>query len=491
MCYIENNFSYNQELLHTNVKTSIIIATALSALLRVLLILQTGSPTLLSYEHLTYAQHISETGLPLLEDDMSWNGAFYDYAPLYHYLVAFVAIFTTIPLAAIIVTNIAGLFIPYLVYKLTEHVSTHQSAPAITAIASAAIPLLYAHTVIDTTPFTLAIVLVLLTLHVFLNTLRNPQHQTTLIITTTALALTSPLALIVAFGALLGLIIQQAQKQAVSKRLTEATLLLLFVSIWAALITYNNTIREHGMHTFWLYVNPAFSFVEIVAGIGILTVLAGSFGAFKYLSNKSTNQAYTIIGVCILITGLLILGVMQTHKAIILLGLLMLPLCSYVINSYAQNKYKSRIPNIYTIGAVIIAAVFVLTHLTPAAVSAAEQIPRAVTNQQIELVTQLPQSTDTYLWSQETGYLLNYYGHKSIITNNLYASKESTEILQELQQLPQANRIRYIEILTQQRIQRVITEHEAIPQDSCFDPILRTQTYEVKKRTCVIQSRTV
>lgn len=470
---------------------SVIVAIGLSIALRALLLLQSPTPTLASYEHLTYAKHILETGLPLLADNTSWLSAAYDYAPLYHYLVAFLGFFVPIKYAALAITNLAALSIPYLVYKLTDYVSTHKYAPDIAAIASSAAPLLYQQTVFETTPFSLALPLILLTLHVFYLTLKDPKNQPYLLVSAAALALTSPLALVLAAGLLLALVIRKIQHQTIPRKLTEATLFITFLSIWAALIFYSNAVQAHGIQILWMHPLSAPSIAQLATNIGVLTLIIGTYSAYNYLTEKHTPKAYPILATLIIVLLALTTQIIDLSQASLLASILFLPLCARFINIYTQQRHRSRIPKMYYLFSALILVVFLTTHLLPAITQGTQTLQNQPTQQQLQLVEMLQPSDKVYLWTQETGFLLQYYGHRTIITQNVQASPQSKEILEDLQQLTTANPVRYIEILSRNGINRVITPINQTPQNTrCFSKLYNTGIYEVNQRECVIESYT-
>lgn len=470
---------------------SVVIAIILSIALRVLILGQVAVPTFDSYQHLTYAQNILETGLPVYEDNTSWLGAEYDYAPLFHYIIAFLGIFIPLEYAGLVLINLFSLAIPILVYKLTQHLSTHQYAPDITALMSSAAPLLYQFTVLDVTPFALALPLILLTLHAFIGTIRNPQKQNFLLLSATALALTSPMGLILAAGLLLALIIRKVQHEKLPQRSTEATLFITFSGLWAALVFFKDSIQAHGLNTFWLQPNTVPELATLVTQVGVLTVIAGSYSAYNYFTEQHNPRAYPILGIVLAITITLFTGILRAEYAIILLSLLLLPLCARFINIYTQQRYRSRIPKLYHVGTVLLVLLLLVTHAVPAITHATKATTQTPTQQQLELVQSLHPSNDVYLWTQETGFLLQYYGHNTLITNNLYASTESIEILEQVQTLQAANPIQYIETLSALGVDRVITTVQDAPQnDRCFSTLYTSTQYEVNKRECVIESRT-
>ncbi|MFT4250489.1 MAG: ArnT family glycosyltransferase [Candidatus Woesearchaeota archaeon] len=470
-------------------KTSVTIATILTLIIQLLLLTQATGPTIESYEHLTYAEHIQETGLPLLQDEKTWNQATYDYPPLYHYLIAFLALFMNTITAAFIITTLATASIPYLTYKLTEHVSTHQQAPSITALASSFSPLLYQQTTLQTTPYTLAIPLILLTLHAYISTTRSPKHQTLLLISTTALALTTPLSILVAIGLLLAVTLTKIQQKEVPKKTVEATLLVTFVSIWAALITYNNTIRDHGIQTFWNHSNQLADITTIVAGIGILTVLAGSYAAYTYIQDKTTTKAYPILGVILAIILAMSTNVINNNQAILLLSLLLLPLTAKTINLYTQEKHKARIPQSYNALAAIIIILFLTAHALPAITNAPETLTQTLTPQQQELLTTLPPSEHTHHWNEELGFALHYHGHKTLLTSNQYANKHSQETKETINQLPTATLTQQVHILNDLGVQRIITTTPSKYTLPCYTRVHTTNYYEVNQLQCVVQSQ--
>ena len=73
-----------------------------------------------SYFHLRQAEHIQSTGLPLFNDDLSYNGRQYIFMPLYHYILASSSFLFPSSLSLKIITNMIACSLIFAVYLLSN-----------------------------------------------------------------------------------------------------------------------------------------------------------------------------------------------------------------------------------------------------------------------------------------------------------------------------------------------------------------------------------
>lgn len=469
-------------------RKSIVAAILISAAIRIAILHQTSGVTYAGYEDLTQIKHIVETGLPLTTDASAWGGAIYNTLPLYHYLAAFTSILLPIPHAALLVSNAAALAIPLAVYGLAKEVTTQYRAPDILALASAFTPLLYRETVITADPIALALPLFFGAYYYFLRLGKTPKDQALFLILTIALTATHPISILFVIAMLVTLLLKRIQAIEFSQPMAEAAFSATFFVTWANLLIYKETLQTHGISAL-TQAQGALSIPYAATNIGLLVLLAGTYATARYLAAEQNQSAHALAALALTTAALTLLRLLPQTTGLLLISITLLPLSAGAIQDYQNSRHRSRAPNLYSFGAVLLAALFLTTNAAPAIALGYEQLANTPSQQEHELMHELARTPRavTY-WDATHGDFLRYHGFGTPTTQNTRVSADTQQITHDLAELQTANNpVRYIELLNKHDIELLILENSTQTPitERCFTQ-LETTNYEVYKLRCVI-----
>lgn len=468
---------------------SVIIAVLISAILRITILTQVTGVDYQAYQELTIINQIAETGIPQTQDPILWGGSETGIQVLYHYLAAFITLILPTPHAALLLTNLAALSIPILAYALAREVSTNQTSASIIALASAFAPLLYQETVLNTTPITLAIPLLLGAYYYFLRLTKTPRDQYIFLILASALALTHPISLVLPAAMVITLLLKKIQAIPLNKATSEVTIFTTFFTVWANLLLNSNILQLNQISA--LIQEPIrISIGQALTNTGLLVVFAAAYATSRYLYQEKNPEAHTIISLAIVTLALTITQVLSLYVGLLLLSIALMPLCVGAIESYQKSKYTSRTPWAYTIVAGIFVIIFLVTNATTSVALGYTDINNTPTQEEQQLVQEIrDQVNQPTLWNQKRGDLLRYNNIPSIISSNSLISSNSQQIKNSLTRLEQANNpVRYIQVLNDLGVSVIILNqgHDAPITQRCFQEIPTTTTYEVYRVICEI-----
>jgi hypothetical protein len=119
-----------------------------------------------SYFHIRHVEHVTEHGLPLYEDPLSYGGRELVFLPFFHYFAAFFDLFLPIELVAKILPNLLFASLTIIVYLISRHKLTN-SGPLFSAFIAGSLPILYSTNRFS--PESLFLPLIFLSIYAFMN----------------------------------------------------------------------------------------------------------------------------------------------------------------------------------------------------------------------------------------------------------------------------------------------------------------------------------
>ncbi len=484
---------YKKEALHPRMRKSVVIATAVAIglVIRIILLLQAPGLSYAGYDALIQVKHIQDTGLPLTHSP-AFGGGSYAHMPLFYYLLAFFSILIPSGTVALWLPNILISLLPIPVYLLAKELTPHDSAVAAVTLASPFVPLLYSATVIDATPLTLAIPLLLLTYYYFIRLSKTPRDQTHFLIAVIALTFTHPIALILVPAMAFTVLLTRIQRTRFSHAMAEAAIFTAFLTIWANVIIYKQALGYHGLATLTLQNSGFASGVSAVAAaLGVIPLLAGSYAAYRYLREERSGPMHAAVALALVTAALIPLRLIPATTGLLVLGAMLIVLCAPAIGELYEAQARSRAPGVYTAVLLLGIALFAVTSAVPAVASGITPFNSTVTPQDQAITQRITHSVPgaTVLWDEQHGYYLEYNGLHPLLVTDQRASADSRTVLSQVSSLQQAKSdIAILRVLQQYHVNvLVLSRNSTLPlSERCFAPLYKNEM-EVYHVQCVVQ----
>ena len=499
----------NNNRMNLNKKHAIILAilTISIFIIRILIAFSQPGFTYESYFHLRHIESIKETGLPLLNDPLSYGGRELRFLPLFHYLIAALSLILPLHLAAILLPNLFLALVPLIIYVIVQKITTNQHIPLICASMSAILPFLFNPN--SVTPETLFIPLFLLTLYAFLN-LEQPHYPHIYTLLFIATTLTSSATILLILGFALYLLLCFIENRLVPKQESEIVLFSLFFFVWSQLLFFKETFLTQGLSFIWQNIPPQIiqqyfptaSLLQVIASITIIPFIAGTVVVYKNLFQGKNAHAILLISFALVTSILTFFRFMKLSFALALFSIILTLLFAFFYEELATYLHKTKMSR-KTFFLPIITSIILAITILPATIGAIhnQQIP---TTSEIEAFQWLENSTPQpggVLALLEEGHLVTYFSKKPNVMDDqfllidnveerfndlhsLYTTSFQTQAIDLLQKY----QIRYL-VLSPRAQEIYGIQNFRYFDPACFVPIYNKEV-KIYKVTCTIEQKT-
>ena len=395
-----------------------------------------------SYFHLRQVEHISETGLPLYGDDLSYGGRELIFLPGFHYFMAFIDILLPLEFAAKIVPNILFSLLTIIIFFISKKITNSNTGSLLSAFITGFLPILY-HTN-SFTPESLFLPLVFLTIYAFMN-IKEKSYLTVYVICFLALSLISSatVLLLIGFGIYLLLSLLEGKKTGWAE--LELIIFSVFLFIWVQFLFYKNTFLTEGISFIWQNVPkqmiqqyfPTLPVLEAIVLVSVIPFLAGIYVVYKSLFELKGQKAFLLISFAISTTLLTWFRLIQFKLSLAFFGLILAILFSSFYKELLTYLQKIRVTklNKYILPTIIV--ILLLTIIFPAISTSLKQ--NTPTDEQIIAFQWLEENTiEEYgvVALLEEGHLITYYGkRKNLMDDQFHLIKNTEKRFQNLNSL--------------------------------------------------------
>jgi len=465
----------------------------------------TENPAYESYYGMRQVESISSTGMPLIYDNLSYQGRTTFSNPLLYYVLS---LFSLI-IPAIILFKYGGVVLSLLALFLIYHISKKLYkkpwlSVILVAIASLNPTIFTTHinTVVSSSLF---VILFLLIIHSFIQ-----QKHTYFIILIILATLTSSLSLIMVLGFIFYFILLKLE----SLRIKKSEFELLFFSavfiIWFNLISYKKLFFTFGSQSIWENVpaelqSKIFAELSISAAlnlIGIVPLVLGIYGIYSSLFEKRNRKILFIISFALSFAVLTWLGFLQVQE-----GLLYVILSFILVSGHSLLQIQSFFDKTVSpwISKLILALVIVISVISFSTIFIYQDIfisqaPSSDEIDAIQLLNKYVPADQTVIAHIQQGHMISALSHRKnfydeyfilaprsqqryVDARSIFLSQSQAHVLSLLHNYD----VKYIFIsdLTKKEYPTTTSLFET---SDCFDMVYSTKTTKVYKVQCVLKT---
>ncbi len=460
-----------------------------------------------SYFILKEVAHIKATGLPLIYDNLSYQGRTHIILPFFYYILAlFSWVLSPINLGKII-PNILASLLPVVVYLIGVKITNSKPLAAFGALVSIVNPVYLSETFNLVSIQSIMLPLEFMLLYLFISN-KKRSNNIWFVLLTFIVSLTSPLCFLLAVGFIIYYILVFSFNFKQRKGRVELGLFYLVTITWVNLIFYKNALYTYGWKIFWQnipspllnsYFTPT-SLFRTVQQIGLIPILFAFFTLYYYLFKRRDHDVYVLIGFLfanVFIMWLKIIqptvGLMYVNTIIILL---FLRFCKDFKSFIRQTRFD-RFRNLFLIFFIV---AFSASFIFSSASLIKNNLQNTPDSQEIKnliLAKFVTSKNSTILGSLNEGNLINYYARRKNLmdTDFLLAPKTSRrykDLYTIYTTLFETERIRLLDkynikyiLLTNFTKKNLGDVNITLTSSKCFKPIKGSKTiYEVM---CTLQ----
>ncbi|MBN1644728.1 hypothetical protein JW851_01640 [Candidatus Woesearchaeota archaeon] len=352
-----------------------------------------------AYFNLRQIENIKSTGLPFFKDDLSYSGNSFIFSPVFHYIIAFFALFMPVSIAAKLLPNIFASSVIFLAYLIGFRISKNKGIGVLIGFISGFVPIFFAD-LNNISVYSLVFPLILLLLYLFMH-IRNKSVFYYYILILVFLSFLHPFVLVFCMGLLLYqilLIIGNLQQDGAE---IEISLFSVFFVLWAQFLLYKKLFLFHGINVIWQNI-PAqllsenFSSInalEAIYMVGVVPLIYGIYLVFRYLFKENRKDVYLLISFALL-TGLLLwIRLIELKIGLMFFGLILVLLFSQYFKIFLNYVKQTRASNFLYFFIIFVIIAFVITSVFPSLVLANHTIGSYVTKDEVDALAWLREKT--------------------------------------------------------------------------------------------------
>jgi len=456
-----------------------------------------------SYFHLRQVEHITNTGLPLYEDPLSYGGRELVFLPFFHYFIALFDLFLPLELVAKIIPNllIAGLTI--IVYLLGKKITADTPAALFSALVAGFLPILFFTNAL--TVESLFFPLVFLAIYLFMN-LPEKKYVYGYITVFLLLSLTSSATFLLLVGFGIYLLLSLVEGKKINRAELELILFSTFFYLWIQLIFFKSVLLQEGIGFIWQNIPsaiiaeyfPAISITQALVLVSIIPFVAGIWVVYRSLFQLKNTRAFLLISLVISTTILTWLRLIQFEASLGFVSIILAILFASFYQEALIFLAKTKIAHLHRRFSLALIILLLPTLVYPALAAAWQQ--EVPSEEEVIAFKTLQVNTPPdarVLALLKEGHLVTYYGQRKNLMDGqfalipdieerfadsqlLYTTSFQTQAIGIMDKY----NLRYLMITSQARKRFDITIFKYFDTD-CFQRIYKNET-RVYKTTCTL-----
>ncbi|MFH1682536.1 MAG: glycosyltransferase family 39 protein [Candidatus Woesearchaeota archaeon] len=400
--------------------------------LRLVLAFSIPNLTYDSYFHLQQIEHITETGMPLYQDPLSYGGRTLVFLPAFHYFMATFDLFLPLELAAKIITNLLVVSLILLVYLLAKRITQSENAALVSAVIAAIVPATWQTNSVS--PYYLFLPLMLLAIYALMN-IQQKKFVYLYIIMLFLLSLTTTATFFLIVGILFYIILSKIEEKSVLRAEMELTLFSLFLFLWVQFLFFKNILISEGIGFIWQNIPPQIvyqyfpvSLPQSLALVGAIPLLVSIYSIYKFLYEEKNKNVFLLFSLAISTILLFMLKLVEARITLMLLGVIFAIIFAQFYKSLGQYLKQTKL---VSKGSLILSVLVILAVLTSAYASFAFAIQQQTPSQEdITAFLWLKENTppnSTVLTILKEGHLLNYLGGRKNLMDEQFSLIKNIE----------------------------------------------------------------
>jgi len=386
-----------------------------------------------SYFHLRQVEHITETGLPLYEDQLSYGGRKLIYLPFFHYLIALFNLILPLELIAKILPNILIASLTIITFLISKKITNNETAALISSFITGFLPILYFTNAFI--PETFFLPLVFLTIYSFLN-INKKKHLSIFITSLLVLSLTSSDTILIIMGFILYIILSAIENKKILQKELEIIIFSLFFYVWSQFLFYKEILLEEGISFIWQNVPrsiitqyfPKLPLGEAILMVSIIPFVAGIYVVYKSLFHLKNQKSFLLISFVISTSILSWLRFIKFKHSLAFFGIILAILFSSFYQEIYQSINKTKLAHLRKYFLPLTVIILTVTMIYPAINFSIEQ--NTPTNNEISAFQWIEKNTakdTTIATTLEEGHLVTFISKRKNLMDDQFSLIKDVE----------------------------------------------------------------
>ncbi len=404
----------------------------------------TPYPNYDSYFAVRQISHIKETGLPLIYDNLSYQGRVFAFSPLYYYVLTFFSFIMPTTLAIKLLSNVFAISLILIVYLIAKELTKNQAASLFSAFLAAFIPVFFSKTINSATVYSLMVPLLFFSLYCFMKIDEKKKYAYWFIAMLFILPLLHTLSFLFVLGLLFYAFLTKIENLKLTKIEQEGILFSILAIFWLSFLIFKKAFLTYGSGFIWQNIPPQIlglyfpktAILEAVYKIGVIPFITGIFVIYSYIFIKKDKKIYLLISFAFAAFLSLWLKLMQADTGLIILGVifsilfavfyekffsigLVLPIIASIFYKKAIKRIK-KIKFGHSLTLFILFVILIVSSILPSLTYAGKVTHLSPNQEEMDALIWLKENTavnTTIAATLEEGDLINYAAERATIAD--------------------------------------------------------------------------
>jgi hypothetical protein len=397
-----------------------------------------------SYFVLRQVEHITEHGIPLYDDSLSYSGRTLPYTPFFYYVLALFNLFMPLSLVAKIIPNILASTMVFAAYLLTYEITKNKKAALTIAFTSAIVPIFIKETINSVSDISIILPILFFIIYCLLKLDEGTPYVVSLSILITLFILTSPISFILLLGLFIYFVLLKTEKIEHEHSELEIILFTGFLYFWfnflifkKALLLYGPSILRQNIPQ--ILIPSYFSDINIlesVYAVGIIPFIFGIFIIYTYVFKQKNKAIYLLTGMSLSVFILLTLKLIPFISGLLFLASFLVLLLGQYIKNLLVYLEKSKLEKRVNFFLALIVFLIFVSSIIPCIFYSIGQIKNVPSKENIRALLWLKENTpknSAVLAPIEEGHLITYFSQrKDIIDSNFLLINDIDQRIQDI-----------------------------------------------------------
>jgi hypothetical protein len=400
-----------------------------------------------AYFTLRQVEHITEHGLPIFEDPLSYSGRTLVQPPLFYYILSFFNLFLPITIVGKLLPNIFASLTIFITYLISLEITKNTKVAVFTSFISAFIPVFFSETVNNVSQYSLILPLIFFMLYCLIKIPKNKDFAIYFVITILLLSFTHPSVFIVVLSLILYTVLIKSENLFQNRAELEIIIFSTLFVIWSQFVIFKNAFLFHGPFVIWQNIPRSIltnyfskiTILEAISKIGIIPFIFGIYIIYKYVFKEKKRPIYLLLSFVFSVTALLWLRLIPLNAGLIILGAVLVLLFAQYFKLfliYIQKTCFSKLENLFV---ALFILIFILTSVLPSLYYTNLTIASSISQNEINALNWLNRNTresDVILTSPFEGHLITSVAkRKNVMDSNFLLIKDINQRFEDVRDI--------------------------------------------------------
>lgn len=419
-------------------------------------------------------ESIRSTGLPLVNDDLSYGGRTNIGSPVFYYIISFFSLFMPVEIVAKVIMNLFASSLIFVVYLIANELTKNSNAALFSAFISGFMPVFFRTTLNSLSIHSLLFPLLFFSIYCFLK-IDDERYVYVYLASIFLLAFLSPISLLLIVGFVFYIALIKLDRMKQSRKELEVIFFSIFFMVWFLFVLYKKAFMFHGYSVIWQNIpgeilKNYFGRITVLGAIyqlGSIPVLYAIYAMLQHIYRPKYRTACLFSGFAFSAVLLLWLRLIEIDVGLIYLGIISVLLFAQFYKwsfQYWKNTHFAKFN--YVLGITFILS-FILTSVIPSTSYAQSTIKNTMSDEEMSVFRGIEENTPkdaVVLAPLNDGHLVTGIAkRKNVADNNFLLVRDAEERYEDIEKIyTAAFETEALQLITKYSISYILVTPDAV-----------------------------